>query len=772
MMAGLAWIAFPAFGQDTLRGVVFEEDAQGRLVPLVQAHVYWQSTSVGTATGPMGSFAIPTVPQTKRLVVRYLGLAPDTLFIRDSKALRVILKPASGLAMVEVSEERASSFIQRAEALSTKVLTEAELFKAACCNLSESFETNPSVEVSYTDAASGVKQIQLLGLSGSYVQMLRENMPTMRGLGTHTGLSLIPGTWIDEIQLTQGPGSVVNGFEAMSGQVNLEFKKPNLEEPLVLNGYLNQMGRSEVNAIVSHRLLRHWTAAWLLHGNRMDGSPDVNKDGFLDLPTGFQANGLARFFYDNQQGLSAQINLRRVRDQRQGGQLGYNHDSSPVEQPGVYGLSSRMDQGEVFGKLGYVFPAHRYRSLGLLWSMGLTDLANRYGWRNYSGRQESGYVQGIYQDILGSSRNRYRVGWNLMGDRTHEQVDTLALDWASNARRMDHRMEWVPGLFGEFTLDRGRSLWVLGGRVDYHNRYGWQFSPRIHWKSDLDEKSQLRIGVGRGFRVASIWAENQGAMVSSRALRVQGLETTLEPDGRGAAYGLNREASWYTGLHYTRDFRFRYRSARWGVDLQQQWFTDQVIADYDRSPGALWLYNQPGRSWSRSVQVEMELQPMKRTEVRLAYRLQDVRSDYLPTLTTNPGGTTGLIRLLRRPMVPVHRAMVNVAYRTKKRWEWDATMQVFGSKRIPFTASNPQGTQMPEQSPAYAVLFLQVTKNFKKGAFYIGVENLGDFRQRQLILDSGNPFSPYFDASLVWGPAIERMVYVGFRARFASSKPS
>lgn len=186
-----------------------------------------------------------------------------------------------------------------------------------------------------------------------------------------------------------------------------------------------------------------------------------------------------------------------------------------------------MDQGEVFGKLGYVFPAHRYRSLGLLWSMGLTDLANRYGWRNYSGRQESGYVQGIYQDILGSSRNRYRVGWNLMGDRTHEQVDTLALDWASNSRRMDHRMEWVPGLFGEFTLDRGASLWVLGGRVDYHNRYGWQFSPRIHWKSDLDEKSQLRIGAGRGFRVASIWAENQGAMVSSRALRVQGWRLRL-----------------------------------------------------------------------------------------------------------------------------------------------------------------------------------------------------------------------------------------------------
>ncbi|MFM8317788.1 MAG: TonB-dependent receptor plug domain-containing protein [Bacteroidota bacterium] len=207
---------------DTLRGVVMEEDSKGELKPLADAHVYWMGTDFGTTTGALGTFTLAATPQTRRLVLRYLGLRPDTLYIQDYKPVRVIMKPYHQLGMVEISEERASTYIRRAEAISTTVITEAELFKAACCNLSESFETNPSVEVSYTDAASGVKQIQLLGLSGTYVQMLRENIPTMRGLSAHYGLSLIPGTWLDEIQLTQGPGSAVNGYEGMSGQINLE----------------------------------------------------------------------------------------------------------------------------------------------------------------------------------------------------------------------------------------------------------------------------------------------------------------------------------------------------------------------------------------------------------------------------------------------------------------------------------------------------------------------------------------------------------------------
>ena len=759
-LGALLWLVF-LFGMlagpmalaqstDTLRGVVMEEDSKGGLKPLADAHVYWMGTDFGTITGALGTFTLAATPQTRGLVLRYLGLRPDTLYVQDYKPVRVIMKPYHQLGMVEISEERASTYIRRAEAISTTVLTEAELFKAACCNLSESFETNPSVEVSYTDASSGVKQIQLLGLSGTYVQMLRENIPTMRGLSAHYGLSLIPGTWLDEIQLTQGPGSAVNGYEGMSGQINLEFKKPNLEEPLILNGYLNQMSRSEFNAIASRRLSSRWISTILLHGNRMDGSPDINKDGFLDLPRGFQANGLARFFYNDGQGMSAQINVRRVRDRRMGGQLGYDHQRSFWEQNSVYGLSNRLDQAEIFGKIGYVFPAHRYRSIGMLWTLGNTQLDNRMGYRSYLGRQTTGMGQVLYQDVWKESRNRYRVGFQVMSDDYREEVDTAALPFGANVRQNFHRSEWVPGIFGELTLDRHRQQWVVGVRWDYHNLYGGQFSPRLHWKYDVTDRDQLRIGMGRGFRVASLWAENQGALVSSRVLHRVPSRVTSSNSNENSAYGMNPESSWYAGLHLRHDFRFNYRNASLNLDFQHHEFTEQVLVDYDRNPGALWLYNLNGRSYSRSAQIELQVQPVKRQEIRLAYRIQEVISDYSLSDYTE--------QRRFKPLVPAHRAMMNWSYRTKKRWEWDATVQVFGPKRIPNAP----------YSPWYAVVMGQVTRNFKKASLYMGVENLGDYRQRNLILSADQPFAPTFDASLVWGPAIERMVYAGFRYRLAS----
>ena len=755
---------------DTVRGVVMEEDSKGELKPLSDAHVYWMGTELGTTTGILGSFTLVATPQTRGLVIRYLGLQPDTLYINDYKPIRIIMKPFNQLGMVEISEERASTYVRRAEAISTTVLTEAELFKAACCNLSESFETNPSVDVSYTDAASGVKQIQLLGLSGTYVQMLRENMPTMRGLTSHYGLSLIPGTWLDEIQLTQGPGSAVNGFEGMSGQINLEFKKPNPDEPLLLNGYLNQMGRSEVNGVVSRRLSPKWISAVLLHGSRMDGSPDINHDGFLDIPRGFQANGLARLFYNDGQGLSGQINFRRVSDRRFGGQLGYDHDREFLEQSNLYGLTNRLDQTELFGKVGFVFPAHRYRSLGMLWSLGTTQLNNRFGYRSYTGRQNSRMWQALYQDVWRESRNRYRVGLQILGDDYREEVDSSAIPLGEDDPQGFYRVERVPGVFGELTLDRSRQQWVIGVRWDYHNLFGGQFSPRLHWKYDVTERNHLRLGLGRGFRVASVWAENQGAFVSSRTLRRAPTMDEPTNDQENSAYGLNEESSWYAGLHFRHDFRFNYRNASIGFDLNHNEFTGQVLADYDLNPKALWLYNLTGRSYTRSAQWELYLQPFKCQEFRLAYRIQDVQSDYMESDNSgNPAGS-GSLRRLQRPMVPSQRVMVNWSYRTKKRWEWDATVQVFGPKRIPSTLSNPQALQMPENSPWYAVVFGQVTRNFKRVSVYLGVENLGDYRQRKLILSADKPFAPEFDASLVWGPAIERMVYAGFRYRFVANE--
>jgi hypothetical protein len=745
---------------DTLRGVVLEQNAQGRFQPLPMAHVYWLGTQRGTTTNEQGLFALPAHPETRQLVVRYTGYAPDTLFIREYQTTRIVLRTQERFGLVEVTEQRATTYLSRSEARNAKVITENELFKAACCNLSESFETNPSVEVTYTDAASGVKQIQMLGLSGAYVQILRENLLGIRGLATHYGLALLPGSWIDEMQLTQGVGSVVNGYESITGQINLELKKPDNPGRVMLNAYQNQMGRSEANVVAALPLSGKWSSSVLLHANRMDGTPDINKDGFVDLPAGRQVNGMWRLQYDNGVGLTAQLALRGVEDQRKGGQVQYNHQQAQEAQPGVYGLQTRIGQQEVFGKIGYVLPAHKYRSLGLLWSASETRLDNRLGYRDYRGKQYTHSAQFIYQDILGDTRNRYRTGISWLDDRYDEWVDPLAVvDTtpplpplpADTARMQFARRERVPGVFAELTLERGKHLWVLGLRYDRHNLAGSQWCPRVNWKWELSEQNQLRFSAGRGFRIASVLAEQQGGMVSSRQLIIDRRMVNGAGVG-GGAFGQEAERAWHVGLHANHAFRFRYRSARMSLDLQQTRFTGQVVADFDRAPTELHIYSLDGRSFSRSAQIEVEVQPRKRMELRLAYRIQDVQTDYR-------GGR------LSRPLVPRSRGLINLSWKTKNRWDFDFTLLTYGSKRLPSTASNPDSLQMPPQSPVYAVGFLQVTKNYDRSSFYLGIENLTDFRQTDLIVSAQQPFSPYFDASLVWGPAIERMVYVGWRWR-------
>jgi hypothetical protein len=736
---------------DTLRGVVVEQDAQGVFQPLPMAHVYWLGTQRGTTTNTMGAFILPAHPETRQLVVSYTGYDPDTLFIRDYRNIQVVLRIQDRFGLVEVTEQRAPSFIARAEARNTRVITEGELFKAACCNLSESFETNPSVEVTYTDAASGVKQIQLLGLSGAYVQLLKENLPGIRGLATHYGLALLPGSWIDEMQLTQGAGSVVNGYESLTGQINLEVKKPDYPGRVMLNAYQNQMGRSEANLVFAQPLSNRWNSSLLLHANKMEGKPDINNDGFVDLPAGRQWNGLLRLHYNDGQGLTGQIAFRGVDDRRRGGQVSYLHDLDRNEQAGVYGLKTGIGQQEVFGKIGYVFPAHKYRSIGFLWNASATQLDNQFGQRDYHGAQHTRSAQLIYQDIVGDTRNRYRAGLSWLNDRYTERIDSLAI--SSNAppvpedsSRLDFvRHERVPGVFTELTLERGKHLWVLGLRYDRHNLYGGQWCPRLNWKWNISDNNQLRFSTGRGFRVASVLAEQQGGLVSGRRL-------IIDRQNERGAFGLNAERAWHVGLHGNHDFRFRYRSARVSMDVQQTWFTGQVVADYDQSPTELHLYSLDGTSFSRSAQLEVEVQPRKRMELRLAYRLQDVQTDYR-------GGR------LTRPLVPRSRGLMNLSWKTKSRWDFDFTLHTYGSKRLPSTKANPDSLRMRSMSPVYAVGFFQLTKNFDRSSFYLGIENLTDFRQTDLIISPQQPFSPYFDASLVWGPAIERMIYVGWRWR-------
>jgi len=739
-MLGLLLLPDRVVAQTHLQGFVLEEDDKGRLKPLQAANVYWLGSTSGTTSDMKGFFSLPLLTGSTKLVISYIGYKNDTIIISRQKEVKVILKNARNLSVVEISGDRASTFISSINPIKTQVMTEQELFKAACCNLSESFETNPAVDVSYTDAVTGVKQIQMLGLSGSYIQLQRENMPDVRGLSGYYGLNFTPGSWIESIQLTKGVGSIVNGYESISGQLNVELKKPDTGDYVFANGYLNQMGRSEANWYSRHRLNSKWSTAFLLHGNLTTMKNDVNKDGFLDIPTGSQWNIINRWKYDNGQGIIGQFNVQALKDDRVGGQTAFD-PAGERNSTTAYGTGMQLERYSADGKLGYLFPMARYRSIGLQLKLVDQRSSGYFGLNNYAGRQQTIYANLIYQDILGTTDWKYRTGLSWMYDDYDEIYKSVNYQ----------REEQVPGAFYELSYMRSRWSVVSGLRYDLHNLYGGFFTPRIHAKYDITENTAVRASAGRGYRVANVFMENLGGLVSSRLISIQSVNNV--------GYGLSPEIAWNYGLNFTHAFRFARRDGQLSLDYYHTRFENQVVADYDFSPQQLLLYNLNGRSFSNSFQAELNYQPMRRMDLRLAYRLLDVRTDY----------ATGF---LSKPLIAPHRLFANVGYKTRSDWSFDYTVQWFTTKRLPTTASNPEAFRFPDQSPAFVLMNAQISKKLGSWDVYLGLENVGDFRQQQLVNASTDPYSPYFDASLVWGPAIERMIYLGFRWRISPPAPT
>ena len=420
-----------------VRGLVLETNKKGSFLPLQGASIVWLGTNMGTSTDASGVFSIATMPGKQSLVVSYAGYLSDTLLITDARDLKIVLGNDKKLKEVVITSRQRSTYLSALNPIRTQIMTERELFKAACCNLSESFETNPSVDVSYNDAVTGSKQIQLLGLSGNYTQLTVENLPGPRGLATPLGLNSIAGPWVESIQLSKGIGSVVNVFESIAGQVNVELKKPENSEQLYANAYLNNMGKTDLNLNLSKKINKKWSTALLLHNDFLaNKNVDGNNDGFRDLPTGNQLGIISRWKFDNGKGWLAQFGIKLLRDRKTGGETSFNAgaDKNTTRH---YGLGINTDRYEVFGKMGYVFPAKKYKSIGL--QLAATDHTQDayFGLTAYNARQQNAYGNLIYQYIINNTNHKFRTGISFVYDRYNE-------DLAVNNYR---RTEIVPGAF-------------------------------------------------------------------------------------------------------------------------------------------------------------------------------------------------------------------------------------------------------------------------------------------------------------------------------------
>ncbi len=621
----------------------------------------------------------------------------------------------------------------------TTLVTSKELLKAACCNLAESFETNPSIDVNFSDALTGTKQIKMLGLTSPYLMITEENIPSVRGASQAYGLSFTPGTWIESIQITKGAGSVVNGYESISGQINTELIKPLNDIPFFLNAYGSTDSRYELNTHFNKKVSDNCATSFYVHGNTRVSKNDMNDDGFLDNPLGKQINLVNRWQYSNQEkGWVSFINFKYMKDEKQTGEYDFNPDLDKLT-TNYWGSEINTERFDFTSKIGYVFKDMPYQSIGFQNAFSNHNQDSYFGLNQYDMKQQSYYSNLIFNSIINNTRNKFTTGLNFTYDKYSESV------FLNNLSRIDNSV----GAFFEYTFDDNDKLsYILGGRVDYHNRLGTFVTPRLHVRYNPWEKSVIRFSAGRGKRAANIFAENQQLFASSRLFSVL--------DTNGKIYGLNPEIAWNYGLSLTQNFFLFGKSADATFDFYRTDFQNQAIVDVIQSPQAVLFYDLKGNSYANSLQLDFNIELIKHFNLRTAYKYYDISTDYL-------SGS------FQRPLQAKHRLFGNLEYATHisdkgQQWRLDATINWLGKQLLPNTASNPVNDRLPEFSPSFSTFNMQITAQQSSTLeFYFGGENIGNYRQSKAIIGQNNPFGTNFDTSIVYAPVFGQMFYAGLR---------
>lgn len=727
------------YSQRPVEGKVMMSDiaAASDSISLPGANVLWAGTTTGTVTNAAGYFTLKRVKGHNQIIASFVGFEPDTVTVTDdTDYIEILLRESSLINEITVVGRAPGAHIDRAATIATVNITGAELCKAACCNLSESFVTNASVDVNYADAATGAKQIQLLGLAGTYVQILTENIPAVYGLGAAYGLSYIPGPWMESIQVSKGTSSVRNGNESITGQINVEYKKPSTSERFYVNGFASDAGKYETNLNGSVLLNQYWSTMLSAHGELQTGARDHNHDGFRDEPDVTQYSFFNRWDYLKSD-LTFRTGIKYMKEERVGGQFSYTPSDLNTWSDG-YGINIGTERAELFTKLGGVFGKDDKMSVGWIQSLTYHETDSWLGLNSYSATQKSYYTNLLYQ-YFPAEKHTIDAGLSYRFDHYDETpgqyseiLDEILIDPARET------IESVPGVFMQYTYtDSARVTLLAGVRYDFYNNYGALFTPRLHLRYEIIPGMTLRASAGKGYRTVHVMAENLYYLASSR-------DIIIAPD-------IDIEEAWNAGLNLTGHIPLKNSELRLTGEFYRTSFLSQIVADLDATPDEVRFYNLDGKSYSNVLQLEAQLQPFDGLDITAAWRWNDVKQ------TING-------ELREKPLSSRYKGLLTASYTTRlKKWQVDYTLQYNGPGRIPSTMSNPEPYQRHDSFKAYPVMNAQITKYFRKWSVYIGGENLTNFMQHNPVIAADDPFSDYFDATMIWGPVHGRKIYAGFR---------
>ncbi len=735
------YIAHSQTTLDSLYGTVVEQ-SDNIQTPLEGAVIYWQNTSATTMTDEYGKFQLPYTKQSQHIVVQYIGYGLDTIFVPSSKAnnaIKIVLSIQNTTKEVVIIEHVFSTKISTLNPLKVEQIGETEFKKAACCNLAESFENTPTIEVAYSDAMTGAKQIQMLGLNGIYVQNMYENVPWIRTVAANYGLSFVPGIWVKNIYLNKGTGSVANGYESITGQINMELKGYAAKQKNELNVYLNNQGRLEGNILLHQKINKNMRSSLFLHANSPSRKMDSNKDNFYDNTIGHQYNVLNKWDWNSAKGWEGQFGIQAIHDLKTGGQI--------ASDTTLWTTKMLVKRLQVYSKSGYVWKDNPNKSIGLQVSSTYHDQKDKFGTINYDILTKNITLNLLFQTCLKEHHEEHNDSLeeehcsnekppHIFKFGTTVVVDNYTEFWKNTRTK---RTEKVAGVSSEYTFTKNKIAIVAGIRVDKHNLFGVLPTARLHAKYSFNPTTTLRIAAGNGYRTTNIIADNMGLLASNR--NWTGLNNTKTYD---------LESAYNVGINIVKEVEISGKKGVISIDLYRTQFLKQIVIDREKSAQDVYYYALKNKeSYSNSIQLQLDYELAKGLDIRLAYRYYDVKTKY------------DSIDAITNPFISAHRGFINVSYTSRSKWSASFTSQFIGSKRVPPTTTNPVAYQAVNKSPYYTLVNAQVGRDYVWGRWYVGIENALNYTQKNPIIAADKPYSRYLDSSLVWGPINGAQVYTG-----------
>ncbi len=611
-----------------------------------------------------------------------------------------------------------------------------EMFRAACCNLGESFVTNPSVDVSYSDAATGAKQIKLLGLSGTYVQMLTENMPNFRGVAMPYALGYVPGTWMKSIQVSKGSSSVKNGYESITGQINIEYLKPEDPQTVNINLFGDTKTRFEANVDGNIKVSDKLSTVLMGHFENTIEEHDENNDGFYDKPKARQYNLMNRWLWKGEHYIF-HGGASMLHEKRQGGQM--EMDSHQMAH-GRYDIDIETDRYEAYMKHAFVFDHEHGSNIALFTSASMQELSSTFGHKDYYVNEKNLYASLVFETHF-NEQHSLSAGLSLNHDYLGQALayNTAALH-ATPLPVIGNEKETVPGAYAQYTLDLSRKLTFMAGlRIDHSNLYGTFWTPRFHLKYAPSSLLSVRLSAGKGYRTVHALAENNFLLASGRLLNIG---------------NLRQEEAWNYGASAALLIPIGDKTLKVNAEYYYTRFSNQTVIDYDSDPMSITIDNLDGKSYSHTAQIDATYPLFSGFTLTAAYRMNDVKCSY--------GG-----QLMEKPLTSKYKGLLTASYKTPlEKWQFDVTLQLNGGGRMPNPYITANGTpSWDSRFKAYEQLSAQITREFRHFSVYVGGENLTGFTQKHPIIGADNPWSTTFEPTLVWGPVHGRVLYAGTRIR-------